>query len=103
MTRRLQQDLPRVLGLEVGVAPGGVGHEPAGGSARPKGQIGGGVGLWGAGGEVRGRGEVGHSGEGGLVLLLGLAAGVSGLELVLQAAALLAGGQIVKLVHDVKQ
>lgn len=82
------------------MAPSGVGHEPTGGCTRSKGQIGGRVGLWGAGGEVRGRGEVSHSGERGLGLVLvlglglglGLAAGVSSLELVLEAAALLAGG-----------
>lgn len=84
------------------MAPSGVGHEPAGGSTGSKGQIGGRVGLWGAGGEVRGRGEVSHPGERGLGLVLGLAAGVGSLELVLEAAALLAGGQVVKLVHNIK-
>lgn len=92
--RRLQQDLPRVLRLVVGVARGGVGHHAGGAAARAKGQVGRGVGIWGVGGEVGGGGEVGHA-------VLGLAAGVGRrLQLVggvtAAAAALLAGGHVVK-------
>lgn len=96
MSRRLQQNLPCVLRLVVGVASGGVGHHAGGAAAGAQGQVGRGVGIWSVGGEVGGGGEVGHA-------VLGLAAGVGGrLQLVGVAAAaaaanaLLAGGHVVK-------
>lgn len=69
MRRWLQQDLPRVLRLVVGVACGGVGHHASGAAAGAEGQVGGGVGVWSVGGEVGGGSEVGHA-------VLGLAARV---------------------------
>lgn len=103
VTSRLQQDLPCVLGLEVGVASGGVGHHPGGVCTGSKGQIRWRVGIWSVGGEVRCRGEVSHAREGRLRLVLGLAAGVRTLELVLEGVVLLAGGQIVKLLPKIKE
>lgn len=85
------------------MASGGVGHQAGRVPAGSKGQIRCWVGLWSVGGEIGGRGEVRHSGDGRLWLVLGLAAGVSRLELVLQGAILLAGGQVVKLLPKIKQ
>lgn len=82
------------------MASSGVSHEPGRGSTRSKGQIGCRVRIRSIGGEVGGRGEVSHSRERRLRLVL--AAGVSSLQLVLEGAILLAGGQIVKLLPKVK-
>lgn len=103
MTSRLQQDLSCALGLEVGVAPGGVGHHPRGVSTGAKGQVWCRVRIWGVRGEIGGRSEVGHPGERCLGLVLRLVCGVRRLKLVGEAAALLAGCQIVELLPKVKQ
>lgn len=102
MTCRLQQDLSCVLGLEVGVSSSWVGHHPCGASSGAKGQVGGRVGIWRVGGQVGGRGEEGHTGQRGLRLVLGLAGGVGGLELVGEGVVLLVWGQVVKLLPKVK-
>lgn len=72
------------------MASSGVGHHPSGVSSRSKGQVGGRVGFWRVGGKVGGGGEVGHAGQRCLRLVLGLAGGVGGLELVGECAVLLA-------------
>lgn len=90
MTSRLQQDLSCTLGLEVGVAPSGVGHHPRGVSTGAKGQVGCRVGIWRVRGEIGGWGEVGHPGERCLRLVLGLACGVRCLKLVREGVILLA-------------
>lgn len=84
------------------MASGGVGHQAGRVPAGSKGQIRGRVGFWSVGGEIWSRGEVSHSGDGRLGLVLGLAGGVSRLELVLEGVILLAGGQIVKLLPKIK-
>lgn len=100
MSGRLQQDLSRALRLEIGVAPGRVGHHPRGVSAGAQGQVGRRVGIRSVGGEIGGGGQVGHAGERRLrlvlVLVLVLVRGVGCLELVGGVVILLARGQIVK-------
>lgn len=103
VTSGLQQDLSCALGLEVGVAPGGVGHHPRGVSTGAKGQVWCGVRIWRVRGEIGGRGEVGHPGERCLGLVLRLVCGVRWLKLVGEGVALLAGCQIVKLLPKVKE
>lgn len=72
------------------MASSGVGHHPSGVSSGAKGQVGGRVGIWRVGGEVGGGGEVGHAGQRCLGLVLGLAGGVGGLELIGESVVLLA-------------
>lgn len=72
------------------MASSGVGHHSSGVSPGAKGKVGGGVGIWRVGCEVRGGGEVSHAGQRCLRLVLGLAGGVGGLELVGERVVLLA-------------
>lgn len=85
------------------MASGGIGHQAGGVPAGSKGQVRCRVGLWSIGGEIRGRSEVSHSRDRWLRLVLGLAGGVSSLELVREGIILLAGGQIVELLPKIKQ
>lgn len=100
-TARLQPHLSGALQLEVSVTAGGVRHHPTGASSGAKGQVGVVVGVGGVGSEVGGGGEVGHLRR--LRLVLGLTAGVGGLELEGEAVALLAGRRVVEFIHKVKQ
>ena len=90
MACRLQQDLPCALGLEVGMASSRVGDHASGVSSRSKGQVRCRVRIWGVWGEVGGGGEVCHAGQRCLRLMLGLAGGVGGLQLIGEVVVLLA-------------
>lgn len=85
------------------MASTGVGHHTGGVSSGAKGQVGGGVGIWRVGSEVGRRSEVGHAGQRCLRLVLRLAGGVGGLELVGEGVVLLVGRQEVELLPKIKE
>lgn len=84
------------------MASSGVSHHTSGVSTGAKSQVGGGVGLWRVGSEVGRRGEVGHAGHRSLRLVLWVAGGVGGLELVGEGVVLLVGCQEVELLPKIK-